>query len=664
VGVVKRGPWPAAVAALVVASTALRAWAGSEVPVPWIAPDEMVYGFLGSSLWHSGSLEVLGGPTPYYSLLFPALVGAPLGIGSLGFGYGAAKVALALTMSLTAVPVYLWGRSLVSRGWALVAAVLALAVPGLAYSGLLMTETLFYPLLTLAAWAGWRALAEPTPRAQALFVLAAVAAGATRMQALVLLPAFATAVGVEAAFERSWRPVRRLWPALAALVSIAAGWFAYRVVIGEALLGGYAGVTETSYSAGETAKYVVYHAASLLILTGVFPLCAVAVMLVQGLLRGEPSREVRAYLAIASSLGLWVVLQVGVFASQHVERLAERDLLALAPTLFLGLCLWLDRGTPRRYAVAAGVGVAAAAVLVALPVERLVTDEAAPDAFTLVPLLQLVHHTSGETLRLVYYLVAAAAVVAFVLLPRRALFAVPAVLIAAGVAASVDVSRYVADRAEAAQVAYLGPDRRWIDHAADGPTAYVYAGERDWTGVWHTLFWNRRVERVYDLQDEVPGALPQTEVAADPDGRIGPADVAYAVAPTPLTLSGEPVAQILHPGLLTTLRLWRLRPPLRLVSRTVGVLPTGDVSGTATVTGYGCRNGGTFVVTLLIKTVPVQIGLRVNGADLEPLGFQTAPGDGAWRGRIPAPPRADGICTLEIAPNALIGSTVLLFEPR
>src|SRR5581483_5639562 len=70
-------------------------------------------------------------------------------------------------MSLAAVPVFLWGRSLVSTRWALVAAALTLALPGLVYSGLVMTEVLFYPLLVLAAWAMARAIERPTPARQA-----------------------------------------------------------------------------------------------------------------------------------------------------------------------------------------------------------------------------------------------------------------------------------------------------------------------------------------------------------------------------------------------------------------------------------------------------------------------------------------------------------------
>ncbi len=131
---------PAALTALVVASTGLRALAAADVRGPWIAPDEMVYALLGLGLWQHGSLAILGGPTPFYTFLVPAFVGLPLSVGGLGFGYGLLKVLQALVMSLAAVPVYLWGRSLVPRGWALTAAALTLAAPGLAYSGLVMTR--------------------------------------------------------------------------------------------------------------------------------------------------------------------------------------------------------------------------------------------------------------------------------------------------------------------------------------------------------------------------------------------------------------------------------------------------------------------------------------------------------------------------------------------
>src|SRR5436309_4071216 len=175
-------PTWALLGSVVVVSAALRAWAGLTVPTPWIAPDELIYGELGRSFWQTGHLALLDHPTRFFSFVYPALAGLPLSLGDRQLGYDALKVLQAIVMSLAAVPVYLWGRELVSRGWALVAAALALALPGLAYSGLIMTEVAFYPAFVLAAWAAARTLFRPAAGAQALAVAAILACTATRLQ--------------------------------------------------------------------------------------------------------------------------------------------------------------------------------------------------------------------------------------------------------------------------------------------------------------------------------------------------------------------------------------------------------------------------------------------------------------------------------------------------
>src|SRR5207244_12154175 len=130
-----------------------------------------------------------------------------------------------------------------------------------------------------------------------------------------------------------------LWPAVGALAVVAVAWLGWRLSSGRALLGGYALVSHSSYDATAAARYVLYHTASLLVLTGVFPVCALLVLLIRGLVGGERSPAARAYLAVAFSLSFWLVLEVGVFASRHVQRIAERDLLGLAPLPFPGLPL-------------------------------------------------------------------------------------------------------------------------------------------------------------------------------------------------------------------------------------------------------------------------------------------------------------------------------------
>ena len=82
-----RIPAAAGLAALVAVSAALRFVAAHAVPTPWIAPDEMLYALLGRGVWHDGRLSVLGGDTPYYSLVYPVFAGLPLYFTLRALGY-------------------------------------------------------------------------------------------------------------------------------------------------------------------------------------------------------------------------------------------------------------------------------------------------------------------------------------------------------------------------------------------------------------------------------------------------------------------------------------------------------------------------------------------------------------------------------------------------
>jgi hypothetical protein len=659
----RRSEW-AALGALVLLSTAFRAWAAVEVPVPWIAPDEMVYGLLGRSLWLHGSLSILGGPTPYYSLLTPLLAGFPLAAFGLRTGYDLLQGLQAFVMSLAAVPVYLWARTLVPRRSALTAAALTLATPVLAYSGLVMTEVLFYPLLVTAAWAGAAAIARPTRHNQLVLLVAFVAVCATRIQAIVLVPALVTAALLDAWLARSWGRLRRQVPAAVGICVLLAGWAVWRLATGGGALGGYDVVASTSYSVGAATRFVLYHGASLLILCGLFPLAAVGVKLVEALRRGEQNESVRAYLAVAASLSVWVVVEVGVFASRYSDRIVERNLIGLAPVLFIGLVLWLARGPEGGWVVRGAVAAAALAVLLLLPVRTYVNVYGMHDALTLIPMFKLSTLTSLSTMAWVYRAVAVAAAVVFAFVPRRGLQWVPFALIVALVAASVVSSRFVVDEAQAQQRAFLANDPSWADHAGGTRIAYLYDGEPSWPGVWETVFFNTKIDRVYNLNvATVPGPLPQDEVTVRPDGMVvGPppdqAPARYAVVSNWIRLHGDRRGEVIQQGLNQTgLVLWKLEQPLRLYSWISGLEPNGDISGEARLVAYNCKSG-TFSVTLLIKQAEA-VDISIDGKPVRHLEF---PGPTTWHGDLPVPERAGGTCTLSVKPTGLAGATVFEFH--
>ena len=661
------GSASAAVAVVVAASAALRFAGALAIPGPWIAPDEMVYGLLGQSLYREGRLEILDGPTPFVSLVYPALVGLPLALEDLELGYRVAQALQAVVMSAAAVPVFLWGRELMAERWALLAATLSVALPGLAYSGLLMTEVAFYPIAVLALWALARALADPTPARQALLVAAVAAATATRLQAAVLVPTLVAAAALKCGLDRSPAAARRLLPTLGGLVALAGAWAAWHLRGGDwtRVLGVYRAAGESRYELADAVFWISQHAGDAVLMTGFLPACAFALLLVERR-RGRVSGGVDAYLVVTTAYALCLVVLVGVFASRHVLRLAERDLLTLAPLLFLGFALWLSRGAPRPRLATGVVVFAAAAAVVTIRERYLWQDEAVPDSFTLAALHELTSGPREVDVPVFVALVALVGAVLIALVPRRLVLPLPAVLLVALAAASVLATQRVAERARALDAQLVGDDPRWIDAAAPGPAAYMYDGDPYWNAVWAHAFWNRRVARVLDLpRARVPGPLPQVPLTRRPDGRLLPRravePVDYAVTGANVRLVGEPVASAAQEGTgQGALVLWRIERPLRISYTTNGVLPNGDMYGPARLTVYGCGRGS-FGLTLIAKASR-RVEIRRNDEVYAVVRFRAD--EDTWAGDVPTPPSADttGICTFEVRGDNFLGSTRFEFS--
>ena len=335
----------------------LRAWAALEVPVPWIAPDEMVYALLGRGLWEHGSLDILGGPTPYYSLLTPLFAGLParrvrprLRLRRAAGAAGAGDVA----GGGAGVPLGAVAR--VRRGRRCVAAALAVAVPGLAYSGLVMTEVLFYPLLVLAAWAAAEALVR-----RDVAGAAARGRGVPRgrgrrgCRRSCCCPRMQRRSG----WTRDGAVVGRAAEALAGGRRASAAWRSpgssgsWRPAA--PTLGGYQVVADASYSVGGAAKYVVYHLADLLILCGVVPASASrAARPGAAPRRARPARarvpRDRRRRSRSGSCS-----RSAIFASQYSDRLVERNLIgARAGAVRRARALARARSPRRLRACAAG----------------------------------------------------------------------------------------------------------------------------------------------------------------------------------------------------------------------------------------------------------------------------------------------------------------------
>ena len=96
-------------------------------------------------------------------------------------------------MSLAAVPAYFLARRVVGKWPALLAALLAVAVPSMVYTATVMTENAYYPLFLLAALTLVWLLERPSVARYVAFFVALGLAYLTRSQAIVIAAAAVSA---------------------------------------------------------------------------------------------------------------------------------------------------------------------------------------------------------------------------------------------------------------------------------------------------------------------------------------------------------------------------------------------------------------------------------------------------------------------------------------
>jgi hypothetical protein len=657
-----------ALGALVLVSTVVRVVGSRAVDAPWIAPDEHLYGLVGRSLVHGDGLTIFGDAVPYYSFLYPLFVGlAQLGT-SAATGLTVAQVAQAFVMSATAIPVFFWARPLAGPRLALFAATLTVLIPGLAYSALLMSEALYYPVAVVAVWALAACFRDPTLGRQLLFIAALGAALATRLQAVGLVGALVVALAILAIAERSFSPFRRHLASLVLLGAAGAAWLVWRLASGSGeALGAYATLAEAEeYSIGDLASSIAWQTGAVVILTVGVPLVALGILVSETLRGRESDAGVRALVAAAFAYFAVTVVEVGFFASRFIEHITERQLLSVVPPVFVAFAVWLGRGMPRPQPVTSVIAIAVAASALLLPVERITTRAAAADALSTVPLEYLRREVSEVTFETVYALAAAAVLLFAVLAPRRARPVVAGVVALGLVAGSLVASYEMHERSQFDRFTLFGgASPSWLDASGASGVAYLETGDRIWPSAWHHLFWNRSIESVVRLQTaDSPGVVPQRVVRLQDngilvDGNGDTVDAEQLVAPSNVLVAGEAVTAM-APSTEPGMTLWNVESPARVLLRVRGLQPNGDLYGgsSARIEVFGCGPGELQLTLLGKQGAPTTIWL---GGQL--LAERAIPPESVWRPSVPAPAAADGSgrCVYELDSEGLVGSTRIDF---
>jgi Dolichyl-phosphate-mannose-protein mannosyltransferase len=527
---------------------------------------------------------------------------------SLTDAYAAVKTLNSLVMSLAAVPCYLIARRVVGPWHALFAAVLALALPSLVYTGTVMTENAFYPVFLATFLVFVMTLERPSGGRQALLLAAIGVAFATRAQAIVLVPAVLTAPFLLALFrrERVRAALAPFWFLYAAAIVGAIGLVAVQLVRGHSLadvFGAYSIVGESDYEPLEVLRYVLYHVAELDLYLGIVP---VAASIVLAWTARSLDRPLQVLLAAALAVSFWLVLAVSAFASVFAQRIQERNLFVITPLFLVLLVAWVERGARRPRVptiVAAAVSVA---LVLAIPFERFIETSALSDTLMLLPWWNVQDHVTLEWVAELALLLAAAFGAAFVIVPRRYALALPLVVLAyyAAVFHPIWSGKHGLKQASAGAVfqGIRGVPRDWIDSALpDGARASVlWTGRADRFTVNENEFFNRAIGDVYYTREPTPGGVAETEVSVDgrdglvrlDDGHALRAD--YLLADGSITPDGEVVAR---DDLLGT-TLWRIGGEVVSTTSISGLYPNDTWSRElVTWKRRRCR-GGELVVSL------------------------------------------------------------------
>ncbi|HEY8725458.1 MAG TPA: glycosyltransferase family 4 protein [Gaiellaceae bacterium] len=599
-----RVPVWAWLAGLVVLSAVFRYGLSRRVVAPWIMVDELIYSELAKSFGQTGHFLIRDVHDGAYGVVYPLLI-APAwrAFGSVTDAYAAAKAIGSVLMSLTAIPVYFLARRVVTPIPSLLAALLAVAVPSLMYTGTLMTETVFYPLFACVALALVLALERPTIQRQLVLLGLCLLAFLTRSQAIVLIPAVATAPLLLAWLDRRrlrmLADFRVLYGVLAAgvvgvlLVQLFRGHSPYDV------LGSYSVTGHATYRPDQVVKWLLYHVAELDLYLGIAPFAALLLLTFLG---RSLDRPLRVFLAAALPLTVWLLLEVGAFASALSPRIQERNLFYVAPLFLIALLAWIERGMPRPPRAAATAVLLAAALPGALPYQRLIDVSAESDTLALLPLWWLQETVVGvDTIPVVVVAVSAAIGLLFVSISPRYALVLPAVVLLWFAFATERIERFDHGFPKASVGAlYQGitaPRRDWVDAAVgrNADVAFVYSG-RDPTHhpdtLWENEFYNRSIGPVYDLRQPSMGGLPETRVAQRADGVLladgKPVRHAYVLSEESVPLAGAVIAR----DKLKGMALRRTDGLVRIGYRVQGLYPNDTWSGKrVTYTRLRCAGG-------------------------------------------------------------------------
>jgi hypothetical protein len=608
---------------------AVEAWAHS---TPWLFGDELELTQLSRAIAATGHAARRGEPHSFDTLWTYVTAPAWL-IHNVHTAYATVKYIAVLTMMLTAFPAYALARLVVGRNAALFVAAASCVIPAMAYSSMLVEEPLAYPYSTLCVFLIARTLLRPTRWWIAATIVATLLAPLVRGELVVIWAVLVLALlflgwGTERAGR--WRATWTIPDWIGFVVLLIGLGLAVSAVLGK---GSLEWLISTDHYKRRLFDLGLNAGGALAIGLGVFPVVAGLAALWPG--RGEQATRAltvfrSVLLASVISFGLYTSVKSTWVSTTFGTYTYERNLIYLAPLLFVGTALWFERRNFNPVAVF----VSAAFVLYLLLTTPYEMGQDISYNAPGVAILQQGNRYLGlnhAEAKIGLLLVLGLSVALLLVRPVRWLgVAVAAAILAWGLTGELSFAS-ASNRASDRFVDNIRRPFTWVDDATGGkPTLYLGQQMADPNGEWLLEFWNPHsmVGRVWSLDGTAPG--PGPTLTPDPELPNGVLShdphYPYVVEERGMNVVGRVVTTHDHVagGSLQKWRLVQILPPLRLRDFVTGQYADGWSGATSAYTHFasGERPGRVRIVVLRQTGVPgqaiVRLGPIVIGDDKQP----------------------------------------------
>ena len=615
----------------------IQAWAHK---TPWLFGDELELTQLSRAIADTGHAARRGEPYSFTTLWTYVLAPAWL-IDNLHAAYATVKYLTVIVMTATVFPAYAIARMLVGRRPALFVAAASGAIPAVAYSSMIVEEPFAYFWSTLALFLIMRALITPSRWWIGGAVVASLIAPLVRGELAVIPTVFLLAGAFllwRSDYVSRWRRTWSTWDWVGFVTLVVGAAVIVSAVLGHrSLEWNYA----TRLYKGRMLDLGLNAAGALTIGLGVLPVVAGLAVLWRA--PGEPARrELRIFrsvlLAAIISFGLYTAVKSTYVSITFGTYTYERNLIYVAPLLFTGTALWLERR--RLHPIALALSSAFVLVLI-LTTPYEMGQDLSYNAPGLAILQQANRYLqldpTGAKIGLLALLGFS---IALLLAPRFLgrgaawlVLAVAAAVVAWNLTAEISFAS-ASNRASDRFADNIRTPFTWVDDATGGaPTLYLGQQMSDQNGEWLLEFWNRSIKAVWSLDGTAQG--PGPFLTPDPrasDGALShDPGYPYVVQEQGIEVVGKTVATHLHRagGGLEPWHLIKVDPPLRLRGSVTGVYSDGWTGSFSAYTRYSTAGGRAGRIRVIVsraawggpnKTghVTVAIGRILIGDDKQP----------------------------------------------